>query len=857
MIVLSIRRSFGLTGPRHQLRGLLIAAILLIRTPFLLSQQITSFEYFIDTDPGFGQGIAVPIAPGQGISNLVFALPVAMLSPGFHTLFVRSKDENHAWSLTASRPFYLEPVLSAVNSDIIHLEYFLDDDPGFGHATSVSITPASNLNNVVFPLNSESLTPGFHQLFIRSKDSEGRWSVVAVRPFFREYPASSALLPITRFEYFIDNDPGIGMGIQVPVSPALTIDNLMIPIVSDTLLPGFHQLFIRSQNAGGSWSMTASRTFFCEKAPPPAPAISRAEYFIDTDPGSGYGIPISVPAGSTQATLVIPLPVSGLGPGFHRLSIRTRDDSGHWSLAASHPFYVADVLLPAPDITRAEYFIDSDPGYGMATSIPVSPAPHLSNFHFVADLIGQTYGQHQLFFRTRDSLGKWGLTQVNTITYTGFEIIATGPLHVCPGQVVVLKAPSSHGKNYQWHHNGLPINGAVDSVYNAPDTGSYFVCLSAPGCINDTSNSLIVTHKIAPATPVISGPLVTCPLQSGTIYSTIEGMSAYVWALPTGGTIVSGGGLADHEVTVMWNQPGMYTLSVSTGDTSGCFSFPQGSLEITVNSPPSAAGLISGPTLITWGQQNVLYSVDPVSLATGYIWSIPPGWTLTSGWNSSSITVNAGTAFSSGQISVLPVNVCGTGMQSPPLLITGVAPVPATINLQNLSFPSGTMQCFNATQTILVSGPGKYFIVSDGAQVTLVSGSRILLREGTTVMPGGSLYGYITLSGQYCINLKTGTPINPVLVEQDGQTAYEAVTGRDFICYPNPTTGLFYIRFTGKEASFPVSVTLFGPHGEKIQSTMLHNETPHELSLVHEAPGLYYVRIIHAGESTTLKVIRF
>jgi hypothetical protein len=51
------------------------------------------------------------------------------------------------------------------------------------------------------------------------------------------------------------------------------------------------------------------------------PGITAAEYFVDVDPGVGYGIPVTVIPGHTVSGNFI-LNTTGLTPGFHNLYVR-------------------------------------------------------------------------------------------------------------------------------------------------------------------------------------------------------------------------------------------------------------------------------------------------------------------------------------------------------------------------------------------------------------------------------------------------------------------------------------------------------------------------------------------------------
>lgn len=75
------------------------------------------------------------------------------------------------------------------------------------------------------------------------------------------------------------------------------------------------------------------------------------------------------------------------------------------------------------------------------------------------------------------------------------------------------------------------------------------------------------------------------------------------------------------------------------------------------NQPPQQPGVISGPTQVCAGQMAVVYSILSVPSATSYQWTLPPGATISSAPNDTSIVVNftSGT----GNISVTASNYCG------------------------------------------------------------------------------------------------------------------------------------------------------------------------------------------------------
>jgi hypothetical protein len=140
------------------------------------SQNITQMEYFFDNDPGFGN--ATPILGFNNqpdVINFSFTIPNTFTN-GIHTVGYRTKDALNRWSHTNFSTFYV--LENNVLYDIVELEYFWDEDAGFGNNTVVAVSnPTNNLFNYPFDVNvPANLSIGDHKLFIRSKDSNGTFS---------------------------------------------------------------------------------------------------------------------------------------------------------------------------------------------------------------------------------------------------------------------------------------------------------------------------------------------------------------------------------------------------------------------------------------------------------------------------------------------------------------------------------------------------------------------------------------------------------------------------------------------------------------------------------------------------------
>ena len=65
---------------------------------------------------------------------------------------------------------------------------------------------------------------------------------------------------------------------------------------------------------------------------------------------------------------------------------------------------------PLSNIVKAEYFFDTDPGFGNATDVPVTPGTDVQNVAFAANISTLSIGVHSFFIRSKDASGKWSIT---------------------------------------------------------------------------------------------------------------------------------------------------------------------------------------------------------------------------------------------------------------------------------------------------------------------------------------------------------------------------------------------------------------------------------------------------------------
>jgi CARDB len=473
---------------------------------------IRAAESFIDTDPGVGKGTIISITAATDIANAPALINTTGLSNGVRRLYIRTLNTEGSWSITQTRDFLLDAnpvytVAPAAPQNIIAAEYFFDTDPGFGSGTPVTIAAGVDINNTAITLNTTSLGNGAHRLYLRTKNAEGRWSLVQMKEFNVDfdfqYPAAPAAAQnIIAAEYFFDTDPGFGNGLPVSITAGTDLNSIAATLATAALSLGTHRLYFRTKNQEGRWSVTMVREFITDNDfnYPAAPAIVQnviaAEYFIDSDPGFGNGSAIPVAQGIDINNLTVAAATNALSTGIHHLYIRSKNQEGRWAITAAKDFVVNnDITYPtAPpavqNITAAEYFIDTDPGFGAGTGITIAAGTDLSTIAAAVNTTGLSNGTHRLFVRTRNQEGRWSITASDTFATSLIRLSADTLLY-----------------------NNIPANTVA--AKNLVVTNS-----------SNTSQTISTAFTHAPFTTDFAGNVTLAPGQSVTIAVSFSPLSA-------------------------------------------------------------------------------------------------------------------------------------------------------------------------------------------------------------------------------------------------------------------------------------------------------------------------------------------
>ncbi len=181
-----------------------------------------------------------------------------------------------------------------------------------------------------------------------------------------------------------------------------------------------------------------------------------------------------------------------------------------------------------------------------------------------------------------------------------------------------------------------------------------------------------------------------------------------------------------------------------------------------IDAGPGAAGTITGPNAVCLGSAGIAYSVPPVTNASGYFWTLPPGASIASGENSNAITVDFAPDANSGVISVHGTNECGNGLPS--------APFPIDINpLPTAALSGSTTLCAGddaLIQVDLTGSPPWNITYTDGTAPVTIEGINSTPHNFNVSPPFTTTYWLTTVSdGNLCTGTGTGSAlitVNPL-----------------------------------------------------------------------------------------------
>ena len=328
------------------------------------------------------------------------------------------------------------------------------------------------------------------------------------------------------------------------------------------------------------------------------------------------------------------------------------------------------------------------------------------------------------YYRRNVTSGSCGTVSSASILITVYANLTAGtvgsPQTICyntvPAALTQLTAPTGGPGAYTYQWQSSPdnvtfsnIGGATGAGYAPPalTTATYYRRnVTSGSCGTVSSPSIMIGINPLPA-PSISGETSPCLNTTKTYTTALVGGHTYLWIVANG-TI--SGPATNNSVNIQWNiaaGPGSMRVTETITATGCSLQTPLYNVTVTP-AAPAAAGAITGPANVCYGQSGVNYSITAVANASNYVWTVPAGVTIVSGQGTTAVVVDfAPGAASPRTISVYPENGCGAG---------GTSSLNVNIYNQLTAGTIGTAQsiCYNTIPAALTQltaptgGPGGY-----------------------------------------------------------------------------------------------------------------------------------------------------
>jgi hypothetical protein len=218
--------------------------------------------------------------------------------------------------------------LLAISQTVLQAEYFIDTDAGVGNNSLVTLTNPLPDGTYNFNINLATTSAGYHKLYIRIKDSDGKWGITTRRNI---EVTSTATKKIVGGEYFFDNDPGFSAANTIVITPQDSIFLQNFSIITNALTVGYHKLYLRLKDTDGNWSLTSRRNM--EIYISNTLLITAAEYFFNTDVGIGSSNLVNFVSPLADGSFAFKIPFDKIPIGSNTLYIRPKDSSNkNWGI---------------------------------------------------------------------------------------------------------------------------------------------------------------------------------------------------------------------------------------------------------------------------------------------------------------------------------------------------------------------------------------------------------------------------------------------------------------------------------------------------------------------------------------------
>ncbi|MEO1413255.1 MAG: PKD-like domain-containing protein, partial [Bacteroidota bacterium] len=297
-----------------------------------------------------------------------------------------------------------------------------------------------------------------------------------------------------------------------------------------------------------------------------------------------------------------------------------------------------------------------------------------------------------------------------------------------------------------WIYNWELATGATPSIpiVQATADGLYCVTLTdANGCTGEDC----IQITVYPEPQLILFPVDPVCQNSGPVPLTVV-------TVPTGGT-GSWSGNINADGNFVPDIAGVNTVCYDFTDDNGCPA--QECMDIVVNPVPGAPAFNTFVADVCSDQTGITYCVDPVASADGYVWTFPPGVTITSDPTQDCVTVDWNGA-PAGDVCVTATNACGSSPAvCQPVTVNSAPPAPTDLGGPLTPCANETGLTYNISA---VAGATTYTWTVTGGTITAGQGTTSITVDwgtaaGTVCVTADNSCGS---SAPACLNIDPNSP---------------------------------------------------------------------------------------------------
>lgn len=470
--------------------------------------------------------------------------------------------------------------------------------------------------------------------------------------------------------------------------------------------------------------------------------------------------------------------------------------------------------------TQVTYYIDAiQSATSYVWTLPQGMTGSSTTNSITVDLdLSATSGEISVYGTNQYGSGQASTFPVTVNPLPGEAGIITGPAEVCQNETSVVYTIDEimDATSYVWTlpegATGSSTTNTITVDFTAAITGALQVYGMNDCGAGYLSALQVIVNPLPGNAGTISGNTTVCEGQAGEVYSIepVANATDYIWTLPPGAS----GSSNSNTITITYNQ-GASSGEITVTPSNGCGNGAASALAVTINVLPAAAGAISGTQVLCQGTSNILYTIDPVTGATGYNWSLPEGASGAS--NTNTIYADFGLTSQSGNVSVYASNGCGDGIPSSlPVTVNAKPATPSIYNIGHTIYSDAHAgnQWYDQNGIITGANEQEYIVTWDGDYYTIVTLNECSSDPSNTLTV--IVTGTGTLDSDHGISVYPNPVTNELIVELKnnisqrsveilnvaGQVIYQgSVTDKAIINTDAFSPGVYLIRITGNDST--------------------------------------------------------